>query len=169
MRMKWSVMLLMVGAVLTGCKTMDNGVKAQMPAPNPLSSQIPGFSLLGEVTPLEKGFKVTIPGDSLFEKGHSHLSSDGAQRVDTVAATLLKYPDDLLTIVDYTDNGGKTSRNLRLSNRRAKGIQAELLKKGVPAGNVTAIGKGEADPVASNDTPEGRAKNRRAELLITSN
>jgi outer membrane protein OmpA-like peptidoglycan-associated protein len=153
---------------MNGCATPGNGTKSQMGVQR-VNPQVQAFSGLGDITPTEKGFKVDLNGDSLFKVGHSHLSQDGIRKVDGIADVLLKYPGDLVVVLEYTDNSGTDAKNLKISQRRADAIKKELVKQGVHSENVTTIGKGDADPVAPNDTPGDMAKNRRVEFeVITS-
>lgn len=77
-----------------------------------------------------------------------------------------KNPDIKVTITGHTDNVGKASSNMTLSQNRANNIKKMLVEKGIPANRITTVGKGETEPVESNNTPEGRAKNRRIEITI---
>jgi outer membrane protein OmpA-like peptidoglycan-associated protein len=77
-----------------------------------------------------------------------------------------KHPEVKVTITGHTDNVGKPESNMKLSQNRANNIKKMLVEKGIPANRITAIGKGENEPVESNATPEGRAKNRRIEITI---
>jgi outer membrane protein OmpA-like peptidoglycan-associated protein len=69
-------------------------------------------------------------------------------------------------IAGYTDNVGKTEMNDNLSARRAQAVKTWLVKKGILANRLTTVGKGMRDPIAPNDTPEGRAQNRRIEFHV---
>ena len=83
-------------------------------------------------------------------------------------ATMLKEkPDYHLNISGYTDNVGNAASNLLLSQDRAENVKDYLIKQGVDASRITAEGYGLEDPVADNNTAEGRAKNRRVEFLVT--
>lgn len=159
----WAAVVL----ALNGCGTVNNRIASQESVPKGVNPQTPAFSGLGEVSQTEKGIQVTLSGDSLFKVGSSHLSPEGLQKADAIAVALMKYPGDLVSILEYTDNSGSPTRNLKLSQRRADHLKVELVKQGVPGDNVTAIGKGYANPVAGNDTPEDRAKNRRVVIDIT--
>jgi outer membrane protein OmpA-like peptidoglycan-associated protein len=124
------------------------------------------YFVFGEVVQTDTGLKVTMDSDLLFKVGHSHLSKDGIQKIDDLAVVLLKHPNNQVNLTVYTDNSGSDSGDLRISKRRAKAIEAELVRQGYSAANLTAVGKGSADPVAANDTPENQAKNRRVEIVI---
>ena len=80
-----------------------------------------------------------------------------------------KYPDNTVRVAGYTDSLGDPNYNVDLSQRRAKAVAMELVKEGVPAKNVSFIGYGAANPVATNKTRQGRAQNRRVELEISNN
>jgi len=80
-----------------------------------------------------------------------------------------KYPGAKIRLDGYTDNIGTDEYNMKLSERRATAVMNYLIKEaGVDSSKITAVGHGEADPVADNKTPEGRAKNRRVEISILS-
>lgn len=85
-----------------------------------------------------------------------------------VAEVLTRYPDNQVTIVGYTDSTGSEAYNQSLSQRRAAAVLAELNRRGVPASRLQAIGRGESEPRASNDTAAGREQNRRVEILLQS-
>jgi OmpA-OmpF porin, OOP family len=83
-----------------------------------------------------------------------------------VAETLLAYPDVRVEIGGHTDSLGRDSYNLALSERRARSARQYLIGRGVDAGRMTAVGYGEARPIADNETPEGQEENRRVELKV---
>ena len=90
-------------------------------------------------------------------------------KIDAFANFLKKYKYYNAEIVGYTDNRGSEAYNKKLSQKRAEAVRNLLIQKGVDASRLTAIGMGEANPVASNDTAEGRAQNRRIEANLTLN
>ncbi len=99
-----------------------------------------------------------------FESNKSVLTSDSKTILDQVAASLIERPDVKVEIGGHTDSQGSDAHNLKLSNARADAVMQYLISKGVKAGNLTAKGYGETQPIADNKTEEGRAKNRRVEL-----
>lgn len=113
----------------------------------------------------ERGLLVTL-GDVLFEFGKANLLPTSGQRLDKLAEFLRQYPDRRLLIEGHTDSVGSSSANQTLSERRAQSVQQALLMRGVDAGRMTTRGYGKDYPVANNSTPEGRALNRRVEVVI---
>jgi outer membrane protein OmpA-like peptidoglycan-associated protein len=114
----------------------------------------------------EESLVVLFPGDVLFEVGSSALSPGAYQRLSSLAESLVRYPDTNVVVKGHTDGTGDESYNLRLSEDRAESVRKYLVAEGVAASRVTAVGYGEAFPVASNATPEGRQQNRRVEIEI---
>ncbi|MBD3764272.1 MAG: OmpA family protein [Rhodobacterales bacterium] len=109
---------------------------------------------------------VTMPQDILFAVDSAALRSDLVADLNAVARNLQKYPDTTVQVVGHTDNTGSAEYNLDLSQRRADAVAAELRAGGVSSGRIVAYGRGESQPVASNLTEEGRAQNRRVEIVI---
>ncbi len=109
---------------------------------------------------------VTMPQDILFATGSASLTGPLRSDLAVLARHLNKYPDSNVQVIGHTDNVGSAAYNLNLSRQRASAVAAELISGGLSSGRVTSIGKGEDQPVASNLTPEGRAQNRRVEIVI---
>jgi outer membrane protein OmpA-like peptidoglycan-associated protein len=99
-----------------------------------------------------------------FETGKARLLPQSIQVLDEVAAALIANPQWRVEVAGYTDNTGSAAVNRRLSLARASAVRAYLVQRGVPASRLVARGYGPADPVASNATAAGRARNRRVEL-----
>ncbi len=164
---RYFLMLFMgLAVVLNGCASTGKLAKSQSETQTTLGPQIQDFEAFGEVIQTDKGIKLTLVSDLLFKVAHSHLSKEGIQTIDAVAAVLLKHPNFQTNISVYTDNSGSEKGNLRISKRRAKAVLDELVKQGILVANLTASGMGSADPVAANDTPDNQAKNRRVEMEI---
>ena len=116
---------------------------------------------------------VTMATDMLFESGSWVIGKEGEEAVEALGKALVKNPDISILIEGHTDNqpyrgNGNIQDNWDLSIKRATAV-VEILKRNpdIDPKNLTAAGRGEYDPVASNDTEEGRAKNRRIEVIIT--
>ncbi|MBV6751705.1 OmpA family protein [Pseudomonas chlororaphis] len=103
----------------------------------------------------------------LFDTAQDILSPASKTALDALVATARQCPDEQFEVDGYTDNTGNAAFNLGLSKRRAEAVATYLAKHGVTPQHLKAAGFGEADPVASNDTPEGQAQNRRIEIKVS--
>ncbi|MCL4186041.1 MAG: OmpA family protein [Rhodobacteraceae bacterium] len=119
-----------------------------------------------EVRNTGESLVVTMPQDILFDTGSALVRADLQRDLQTIAGSLMAYPDSRVEVVGHTDNVGTAAFNLDLSQRRANSVAAVLAGAGVSAGRILAFGRGEDQPRASNLTPEGRAQNRRVEIII---
>ena len=116
----------------------------------------------------EKTIKsIRLEGTPTFRFGTSKLNNKGKESLKSVAKELEQYPDADILIEGHTDSVGKDEVNQKLSEERAAATAATLEKYYGVKNNISVIGKGEKEPIASNDTAEGRAKNRRVEIIIT--
>jgi outer membrane protein OmpA-like peptidoglycan-associated protein len=113
----------------------------------------------------DKGLVLTVSGSVLFASGKSELLPSARDRLREVA-TALKDDSRSISVVGYTDSTGSQQLNERLSRERAESVKAFLVQQGIADDRISTAGKGEADPIASNATPEGRADNRRVELIL---
>jgi len=122
------------------------------------------------------GFKVDADGCIIeqtvvlravnFEFNSDKLTQPSEQTLNEVAAALNGQPTLSVQIGGYTDSVGSAGYNLKLSQKRANAVQAYLVSKGVSSSNLVAKGFGKANPIASNDTDEGRTENRRVEFVV---
>jgi len=103
-----------------------------------------------------------------FEFDSAQLTQESEDLLDGAVSTLQKNPAVKVDIEGHTDRTGSEEYNLGLSQRRAEAVKAHLISHGISEDRLTTTGKGEMDPIASNDTREGRAKNRRIEFVVTS-
>ncbi len=100
-----------------------------------------------------------------FATDSSTLNSSAKSILDGVVGKMSAHPSSHFTIEGHTDSRSTDDYNLALSERRANAVKSYLVSKGVDASSLSAVGKGESQPVASNDTKEGRAANRRVDIL----
>jgi outer membrane protein OmpA-like peptidoglycan-associated protein len=121
---------------------------------------------LAAVKEEERGLVVTLSGSLLFQSAKSTLLSSAQVKLDQVAKALLSVRARNLIVEGHTDSQGSDSYNQGLSQRRADTVRDYLVQRGYPAERIQARGKGEGSPIADNASPEGRANNRRVEIII---
>jgi OOP family OmpA-OmpF porin len=100
-----------------------------------------------------------------FETGKSIILDSSKPYLDELA-NVLKQTNWALNLIGHTDNVGSDADNLILSKKRAEAVKIYLISKGISDVRINAIGKGEAEPLVSNETVQGREKNRRVEFII---
>jgi outer membrane protein OmpA-like peptidoglycan-associated protein len=115
---------------------------------------------------LQKDGKVAISGGVLFETDSAKLMPSSEPLVKRLAEYMKDHPDLKVAVIGNTDNTGDFKYNIQLSERRAKAFVDALTKNGVTGDRLAAVGVGPLNPVDSNDTPEGRAENRRVEIVV---
>ncbi|WP_299025827.1 OmpA family protein [uncultured Sulfitobacter sp.] len=112
---------------------------------------------------------VTLPQDILFASGSSAVRPDLQRDLGAIAGNLRAYPDSTIQIVGHTDSDGEAGFNQQLSESRANAVASVLIGAGVPSQRIQSFGRGEAQPVASNLNAQGKAQNRRVEIVILPN
>ena len=110
--------------------------------------------------------KVSFASDALFDFDKSVLKPEGKKNLDDLLVKIKGIDVDVVIAVGHTDSIGTDAYNLKLSLRRANAVRNYLVSQGLPAAKVRAEGKGESQPIASNETDEGRAKNRRVDITV---
>jgi outer membrane protein OmpA-like peptidoglycan-associated protein len=121
---------------------------------------------LAAVKEEERGLVVTLSGGVLFRSAESTLLSSAQVKLDQVANALLDVRARNIIVEGHTDSQGSESYNQDLSQRRADTVRDYLVQKGYPSERIQARGMGEGRPIADNASPEGRANNRRVEIVI---
>jgi outer membrane protein OmpA-like peptidoglycan-associated protein len=106
----------------------------------------------------------TIEGDVAFDFDSDRIRPEFYPELDRIAAALRENPAEQLALVGHTDAIGTEQYNEGLSQRRAQSVAEYLQQAGVPSGRLVTSGAGENQPIATNETPEGRAQNRRVEI-----
>ncbi|HEV8245863.1 MAG TPA: OmpA family protein [Polyangiaceae bacterium] len=122
---------------------------------------------IAQVKEEARGTVITLSGQVLFVTGKADLLPAARDRLADVAKALVDNGEDrLITVEGHTDSRGNEDANLTLSTERAQAVRDYLVSLGVKPERISAIGRGEAQPIASNDTAEGRANNRRVEIIL---
>ena len=122
---------------------------------------------IAQVKEEARGMVITLTGDVLFVTGKSELLPAAQDQLALVAKALQDQGEIKPIVVEgYTDSVGSDSANMKLSQARADAVRSFLVRKGLPADKVSATGQGKSNPIASNDTPDGRANNRRVEIVV---
>jgi outer membrane protein OmpA-like peptidoglycan-associated protein len=114
-----------------------------------------------------RGTVITLDGSVLFVSGKSELLPIAQKKLDDVAKALNDVDESQKVVIEgHTDSNGDDAFNMTLSQQRADSVRTYLVSRGVKSERITASGKGETQPLATNATPEGRANNRRVEIII---
>ena len=172
---QYATMTFTAMLLISGCVPQQkyNALDAQYQELNrTMSAQVTANQM--QITRLQNAIKVTVNDELLFPSGGWQMSSEAQQTISKIAAILAPTQQTKILVNGYTDNvpigpelmrQGITS-NLVLSQKRAENVMQFMISQGVNPKMVSAQGLGDADPVASNDTPQGRAENRRVELTV---
>ena len=110
--------------------------------------------------------RLIMPNNITFGTDRYDLRDSFTEVLNSVVLVLNKYPDTMLAIVGHTDSTGAASYNMELSQKRATSVASYLLSRQVEASRISSSGAGESQPIADNQTTQGRALNRRVELSI---
>ena len=120
-----------------------------------------------KVEEVAEGVKVTFDANILFELNSSYLTDAAHGKLKELAAALKKHSYSAIQIDGHTDNTGTDDYNKWLSERRAESVKKYMESLGIPAARMQTEGYGESKPLASNDTAQGQARNRRVEVIIS--
>jgi len=124
------------------------------------------FNLILETRDTARGLVVNM-SDVLFDSGKFTLRPLAREKLAKISGIVLAYPSLKLAVEGHTDSVGTEAFNQQLSEQRAEGVRSYLTQQGVPESSTTATGFGKNQPIASNDTSEGRQQNRRVELVVS--
>ena len=127
-----------------------------------ITAAVPGAT----VTRVGEGLVVTFDSGILFDFNSDALKPAARTNLDNLAANLASFGDAKLMLIGHTDSVGTAQYNQSLSERRSRSVANYLISKGVPSVRVEAAGRGESEPVQTNDTEAGRAANRRVEVAV---
>jgi outer membrane protein OmpA-like peptidoglycan-associated protein len=145
---------------------------AGLPAPSALPGAAVGTAVAAEMAeflaqPSAEASKRFVFEDLNFETATANLMPQALDALDGVASVLKAHPNAVVLVEGHTDATGSAEDNLRLSMSRADAVKNALIARGVSPDRIATAGIGQDRPVASNETPEGRARNRRTELVVT--
>ena len=167
-------MLLVALAIAAGCAT-----EPEKPAPQPAPAPVPApppppkprapepeKPKPAPEKPKPVAEKVTFAADVLFDFDKAVIKPEGKSKLDDISNKTKGVNLEVVIAIGHADSVGSDAYNQRLSVRRAESVKAYLVSKGIEANRVYTEGKGEKQPVASNKTAEGRAKNRRTEIEV---
>ncbi len=122
---------------------------------------------IAQVGETERGTVITLPGNLFFASGKSELLPSAQAKMSQVAQVLVTTsPDATMQVEGHTDSQGAEKYNQQLSEQRAQTVREYLVSRGVAADRITSKGLGESQPIADNKSPEGRANNRRVEIIV---
>jgi len=131
-----------------------------------IETALPG----AQVERVGEGIKLVLGENAVrFDTNKSTLTTTAKANLDKLVPVFKSYADTDIVIYGYTDSTGSAEYNLNLSQQRANSVEKYLESKGLNMLRFKMVGMGIADPIATNDTPEGRSQNRRVEFAITAN
>jgi outer membrane protein OmpA-like peptidoglycan-associated protein len=156
-----SVKAAIVGAAIGGAAGAAVGAVMDSQAQD-LQDKLPN----ARVERIGEGIAVTFDSGILFAVNQANLQAAGQQNLRDLVASLEDYEGTDVLVVGHTDSTGTEEYNQALSERRADAARNFLVGAGLEPGRVTAVGRGEMEPIASNDTEDGRQQNRRVEIAI---
>ena len=154
-----------LGGVIGGVAGGVIGTKMDKQA-REIDNALPG----ADVVRVGEGIKLVLNENAVrFDTNKSTLTATAKTNLDKLIPVFKEYADTNIMIYGYTDSTGSAEYNLKLSQERATSVKNYLVSKGLASTRFSTSGMGIADPIATNDTPEGRSQNRRVEFAITAN
>jgi outer membrane protein OmpA-like peptidoglycan-associated protein len=120
-----------------------------------------------EVDRVGDQLQLTMPSNVTFSVNSATIQPGFYGPLNDVAATLVEFPSTAVDIIGHASSDGADDYNMTLSQQRAQSVRSYLVGRGTQAVRINAIGMGETQPIADNSTAEGRAANRRVEILLT--
>ncbi len=160
-----AVLGAVIGAAVGGGTGAIIGNKMDKQA-RKITEALPG----AEVERVGEGIRMVLKEDAIrFNLNKSTLTTQAKANLDKLVPVFKEYAETNIDIFGYTDSTGNPDYNLKLSKERAESVKTYLISKGLVAIRLKTSGLGVADPIATNDTDEGRSINRRVEFAITAN
>jgi outer membrane protein OmpA-like peptidoglycan-associated protein len=150
-------------------KALEAERKARAEAEKRAAAAMASLAEVAKVKEEARGTVITLSGAVLFATGKYDLLPIAREKLDEVAKALLDQDFKSILVEGHTDSRGKATDNEMLSLKRAEAVRAHLVSRGIPSEKIRATGLGSGRPVADNGTPEGRANNRRVEIVVEPN
>ena len=148
-------------------RELESEKSARALAEKKLVDAMKSLEEIAKVKEEQRGLVITLEGAVLFASGKTTLLPIAKDKLSKVAGVLQQQSDDKRIVVEgHTDSVGSDDANLKLSQGRADAVREYMISQGVKAERITAVGKGESTPIADNKSPEGRANNRRVEIVV---
>ena len=141
---------------------------ARLEAERKMQAALKSLEEIANIKEEARGMVITLSGAVLFASDKSELLPIAKERLDQVAVALQNTdPSQTMVVEGHTDSVGVDAYNQTLSEDRAKAVRDHLVSKGVEANRISAVGKGESVAISDNTSPEGRANNRRVEIIVS--
>lgn len=148
-------------------KQLEEEKAARLATEKKLNAAMASIAEIAKVKEESRGVVITISGEVLFATGKYELLPIAQTKLDDVAKALKDQGYKAILVEGHTDSRGSAKKNEELSFQRADSVRSYLVSRGIDSGKIKAVGVGPSRPVASNNTAEGRANNRRVELVVT--
>jgi len=150
-------------------KQLEEEKAARLDTEKKLSAAMASIAEIAKVKEEARGVVITISGEVLFATGKYELLPIAQSKLDEVAKAVKDQGYKAIIVEGHTDSRGSAKKNEELSFQRADSVRSYLVSRGIESSKIKAVGVGSSRPVAPNSTAEGRANNRRVELVVTPN
>lgn len=147
-------------------RALDAEKKARAEAEKKAAAAMASLAEVAKVKEEARGMVITLSGSVLFATGKYDLLPIAREKLDEVAKALNDQGYKSILVEGHTDSKGRASDNETLSLKRAESVRTYLVSRGVPTDKIRATGLGSSRPISENDTPDGRANNRRVEIVV---
>lgn len=140
--------------------------RARIEAEKKAAAAMASLAEVAKVKEEARGMVITLSGSVLFATGKYDLLPIAKEKLDEVAKALSDQGYKSMLVEGHTDSVGKASDNETLSLKRAESVRTYLVSRGIPSDKIRAVGLGSSRPISENTTPDGRANNRRVEIIV---
>jgi outer membrane protein OmpA-like peptidoglycan-associated protein len=145
---------------------LDAANKARIEAEKKAAAAMASLAEVAKVKEEARGMVITLSGSVLFATGKYELLPIAREKLDEVAKALSDQGYKSMLVEGHTDSVGKASDNETLSLKRAEAVRTYLVSRGIPSDKIRAVGLGSSRPISENTSPDGRANNRRVEIIV---